>query len=81
MASAGKKSKDGGAVSPLALLDKCIGSKLWIVLKGDKEFVGNLQEISGYETPNAILNLCFFYSSECVSLFQNSKWSLSEELP
>jgi hypothetical protein len=27
---------------PLELLDKCIGSKIWVILKGDKEFVGTL---------------------------------------
>lgn len=25
------------------LVDKCIGSRLWVVMKGDKEFVGTLQ--------------------------------------
>jgi len=28
---------------PLALLDKCIGSRIWIVMKNEKEFVGTLR--------------------------------------
>ncbi|CEM04034.1 unnamed protein product [Vitrella brassicaformis CCMP3155] len=28
---------------PLALIDKCIGSKIWIIMKGDKELVGTLR--------------------------------------
>lgn len=42
------KKKESSAVSPLALLDKCVGSKLWIVLKGDKEFVGTLVGFDEY---------------------------------
>ena len=34
-------------ILPLELIDKCIGSKLWVVMKGDKEFVGTL---SGFDT-------------------------------
>jgi U6 snRNA-associated Sm-like protein LSm5 len=32
-----------GRLMPLELIDKCIGSKLWIVMKGDKELVGTLR--------------------------------------
>ena len=28
---------------PLALIDKCIGSRLWVIMKGDKELVGTLR--------------------------------------
>ena len=31
-----------GRLLPLELIDKCIGSKLWIIMKGDKELVGTL---------------------------------------
>ncbi|VWU48318.1 U6 snRNA-associated Sm-like protein LSm5, putative [Hepatocystis sp. ex Piliocolobus tephrosceles] len=27
---------------PLALMDKCIGSKVWVIMKGQKELVGKL---------------------------------------
>jgi len=28
---------------PMALIDKCVGSRIWVVLKGDKELVGTLR--------------------------------------
>ncbi|BFZ63368.1 RNA-binding protein lsm5 [Saitoella coloradoensis] len=31
---------------PLELVDKCVGSKIWVVMKGDKEFCGTL---SGFD--------------------------------
>lgn len=30
-------------VQPLALIDSCIGSKIWILMKGDKEVIGTLR--------------------------------------
>ncbi|PSK55161.1 U6 snRNA-associated Sm-like protein LSm5 [Elsinoe australis] len=27
---------------PLELIDKCVGSKIWVIMKGDKEFSGTL---------------------------------------
>jgi small nuclear ribonucleoprotein (snRNP)-like protein len=30
------------------LIDRCIGSKIWIVMKGDKEFVGTLKGFDDY---------------------------------
>ena len=30
------------------LIDKCIGSKIWIIMKGDKELVGVLRGFDGY---------------------------------
>ncbi len=45
-AAAGSDEKATGTkhkrLLPLELIDKCIGSRLWIVMKGDKEFVGTL---------------------------------------
>lgn len=29
-------------ILPLELVDKCIGSKIWVLLSGDKEFTGTL---------------------------------------
>mmetsp|Transcript_12507 Transcript_12507/g.15523 ORF Transcript_12507/g.15523 Transcript_12507/m.15523 type:complete len:84 (+) Transcript_12507:215-466(+) len=29
-------------VLPLELIDKCIGSRIWVIMKGDKELVGTL---------------------------------------
>jgi U6 snRNA-associated Sm-like protein LSm5 len=28
---------------PMALIDKCVGSRIWVILKGDKELVGTLR--------------------------------------
>lgn len=28
---------------PLEILDKCIGSKIWIIMKGNREFAGKLR--------------------------------------
>eukprot|EP00455_Lapot_gusevi_P053696 TRINITY_DN843_c0_g1_i5.p2 TRINITY_DN843_c0_g1~~TRINITY_DN843_c0_g1_i5.p2 ORF type:complete len:102 (-),score=27.41 TRINITY_DN843_c0_g1_i5:288-593(-) len=33
---------------PLELIDKCIGSKIWIIMKGDKELVGILRGFDEY---------------------------------
>ena len=33
---------------PLELIDKCIGSKLWILMKNDKELVGTLRGFDDY---------------------------------
>eukprot|EP01097_Dermamoeba_algensis_P005033 TRINITY_DN320_c0_g1_i4.p1 TRINITY_DN320_c0_g1~~TRINITY_DN320_c0_g1_i4.p1 ORF type:complete len:114 (+),score=20.65 TRINITY_DN320_c0_g1_i4:31-372(+) len=33
---------------PLELIDKCIGSKIWIIMKGDKELVGILRGFDDY---------------------------------
>ena len=33
---------------PLAMIDKCIGSRLWVIMKGDKELVGTLQGFDDY---------------------------------
>ena len=39
---------------PLEVVDKCIGRKLWVVMKGDKEFYGTLQGFDDYL--NMIMN-------------------------
>ncbi|CAM9833393.1 unnamed protein product [Discosporangium mesarthrocarpum] len=33
---------------PLELIDKCIGSRLWIIMKGEKELVGTLRGFDDY---------------------------------
>lgn len=30
-------------ILPLELVDKCIGSRIWIVMRGEKELVGTLR--------------------------------------
>ncbi|EAN34044.1 putative U6 snRNA-associated Sm-like protein LSm5 [Theileria parva strain Muguga] len=33
---------------PLALIDKCLGSKIWIIMKNDKEITGTLRGFDDY---------------------------------
>lgn len=30
-------------ILPLELVDKCIGSRIWVIMRGDKELVGTLR--------------------------------------
>jgi U6 snRNA-associated Sm-like protein LSm5 len=43
---------------PLELIDKCIGSRLWIIMKGDKELVGTLRGFDDYvsKCPSPLLD-------------------------
>eukprot|EP01028_Stygiella_incarcerata_P007436 TRINITY_DN3086_c0_g1_i1.p1 TRINITY_DN3086_c0_g1~~TRINITY_DN3086_c0_g1_i1.p1 ORF type:complete len:117 (-),score=51.26 TRINITY_DN3086_c0_g1_i1:71-421(-) len=43
-------SGKGGSkrIMPLELVDKCIGSKIWILMKDEKEFVGTLEGFDRY---------------------------------
>ncbi|ETO13672.1 RNA binding protein [Reticulomyxa filosa] len=47
-----QKKKDNTAMAskllPLELIDKCIGSRIWIIMKGDKEMVGILRGFDDY---------------------------------
>lgn len=33
---------------PTELIDRCIGSKIWVIMKGDKELVGTLRGFDVY---------------------------------
>ncbi|KAK6343997.1 RNA-binding protein lsm5 [Orbilia brochopaga] len=35
-------------ILPLELVDKCVGSKIWVVMKGEKEFSGTLVGFDDY---------------------------------
>ena len=37
-----------GRLLPLELVDKCIGSRIWVIMKGDKEVVGTLRGFDEY---------------------------------
>ncbi|KAA8491329.1 putative U6 snRNA-associated Sm-like protein LSm5 [Porphyridium purpureum] len=32
-----------GPILPLEMIDRCIGSRIWIVMRGEREFVGTLR--------------------------------------
>ncbi|WBW71883.1 Lsm2-8 complex subunit Lsm5 [Schizosaccharomyces osmophilus] len=35
-------------ILPLELIDKCVGSNLWVIMKGEREFVGTLVGFDDY---------------------------------
>ena len=44
--NSGDERPNLSAVLPLELVDKCIGSPIWVLMKGDKELTGTLK---GYD--------------------------------
>ncbi|TRY50255.1 Sm-like protein LSm5 [Cryptosporidium tyzzeri] len=44
----GSNQKGGNIILPLALIDKCIGNRIYVVMKGDKEFSGVLRGFDEY---------------------------------
>ncbi|KAG2409845.1 Sm-like protein [Vigna angularis] len=40
---------------PSELIDRCIGSKIWVIMKGDKELVGTLRGFDVYVNMNTWL--------------------------
>lgn len=49
------------------LIDKCVGSRIWVIMKGDKEFSGTLMGFDDYvsmysdSTPNCVSKLTFCF--------------------
>lgn len=39
---------DPNLILPLEVIDKCIGQRLWLIMKGDKELVGTLMGFDEY---------------------------------
>ena len=48
----GEKSQSIINVGPLEIVDKCIGSKVWIIMKGDKEIVKKINPQKKYQKKN-----------------------------
>mmetsp|Transcript_2790 Transcript_2790/g.5809 ORF Transcript_2790/g.5809 Transcript_2790/m.5809 type:complete len:84 (-) Transcript_2790:311-562(-) len=48
------------AILPLELIDKCVGSKIWIILKTETELVGTLRGFDDYV--NLVLDDAIEYS-------------------
>lgn len=50
-------------ILPLELIDKCIGSRIWVIMKNEREFVGTLQGfddfVSGFWSFEAATLLIF----------------------
>ncbi|WFD21095.1 hypothetical protein MCAP1_003352 [Malassezia caprae] len=38
----------GATILPLELVDRCIGSRIWVVMKSEREFVGTLLGFDDY---------------------------------
>ncbi|CAB3397162.1 unnamed protein product [Caenorhabditis bovis] len=41
-------SSNPNTLLPLELIDKCIGSRIWVIMKGEKEIVGTLTGFDDY---------------------------------
>lgn len=41
--SSSAKAANVPQILPLELVDKCIGSRIWIIMRGEKELVGTLR--------------------------------------
>ncbi|XP_030516393.2 sm-like protein LSM5 [Rhodamnia argentea] len=60
---------------PSELIDRCIGSKIWVIMKGDKELVGTLRGFDLYV--NMVLEDVTEYWSLVASLIWNELDSCS----
>lgn len=45
------------AIMPAELMDRCIGSPIWVLMKGDKELTGTLRGFDVFV--NMVGGLCF----------------------
>jgi len=53
----------------IELIDKCIGSKIWIIMKSDKELVGTLMGFDDYVSILSIFKNFSFSFSFSFSIF------------
>ncbi|NWX89613.1 LSM5 protein, partial [Nothoprocta pentlandii] len=61
---AANASTNPSQLLPLELVDKCIGSRIHIVMKSDKEIVGTLLGFDDFVTIIIYLFMIFFLHSE-----------------
>ncbi|KAF4700638.1 RNA-binding protein lsm5 [Perkinsus olseni] len=47
-AASSAASSSGPSFLPLALVDKCVGSRIWVIMRGDRELVGTLRGFDDY---------------------------------
>jgi len=57
-------SSGAAAILPLALVEKCIGARMWVIMRGNTEFAGTLKGFDDYV--NIVLDEVteFTYDSE-----------------
>jgi len=58
-------------ILPLELVDRCIGSRLWVIMKSDREFVGTLLGFDDYV--NMVLEDCIEYSTDAQGVRKATK--------
>ncbi len=44
----GYQAPNPSRLMPSELIDRCIGSKIWLIMKGDKEIIGTLRGFDAY---------------------------------
>ncbi|PPD79271.1 hypothetical protein GOBAR_DD23795 [Gossypium barbadense] len=57
---------------PSELIDRCIGSKIWVIMKGDKELVGTLRGFDVY------VNMVLEDVTEYFCVLRNNLWLISK---
>ncbi|RZC79953.1 hypothetical protein C5167_042529 [Papaver somniferum] len=64
-------SSNPSQLLPSELIDRCIGSKIWVIMKGDKELVGTLRGFDVYV--NMVLEDVTEYWSPVAPLIQSKR--------
>eukprot|EP01023_Acetabularia_acetabulum_P000642 TRINITY_DN10263_c0_g1_i1.p4 TRINITY_DN10263_c0_g1~~TRINITY_DN10263_c0_g1_i1.p4 ORF type:complete len:106 (+),score=17.45 TRINITY_DN10263_c0_g1_i1:29-319(+) len=44
----GYQAGNPSVILPSELLDKCVGTRIWVIMKGEREFIGTLQGFDVY---------------------------------
>ena len=60
-------------ILPLELIDKAIGSQIWILMRGSKEIVGTLRGFDDYVRVNTFSLCCLWmnrYKNDCFPLHE-----------
>ncbi|KAH8739748.1 U6 snRNA associated SM-like protein LSM5 [Cryptosporidium ryanae] len=70
-------SGTGNTILPLALIDRCIGNRIYVIMKGDREFSGTLQGFDEYV--NMVLDDVEEYGFKSEDLDDNERVSDGSE--
>ena len=63
-------------ILPLELIDKAIGSQIWILMRGSKEVVGTLRGFDDYVRKNVILSVGFAVGTRRTFIFSSASLTL-----
>ena len=72
-------AENQSSVLPLELIDKCIGSKIWVIMKGDKELAGTLTGFD--EFVNMVMEDVTEYASVSLQAQSRVAWPSRWKLP